>query len=182
MMMNHSTRPVMSQVGRLTPARNARAELGGWATIQVVMEHVLVNKQRRKHKLLLREKDGGRTLGVGVGKADFDAANWVRTLYPMPRPQTHHLILEAVNRLGGKCLYGAITGLVGRHYSAKLVLERGGQQFDLEGRSSDVVNVALRAKVPIFADESLLSSESDFAREHDFGDQGTEGGTSQQAE
>jgi len=55
-------------------------------------------------------------------------------------------------------------------YYAKLVLEQGGQRIELDARPCDAVNVALRAKAPIMAEEALLGELSRAERAHHEGD------------
>ena len=64
--------------------------------------------------------------------------------------------LAAIDRLGGKCVRVAITELIDNTYYAKIYIEQGGSQIELDARPSDAVNIALRAGVPIVADELLL--------------------------
>lgn len=93
-------------------------------------------------------------------------------------PQAHDLLLDAVNRPGGTCLHVVITASPGTTHSAKVVLNHAGRQLELDAHPSDAVNVAIRAKAPMFAEESLLVEARETSR-IDSGSDGVEGEAAQ---
>lgn len=124
--------------------------------IEVLLKSVGVHRVHGKHVLILEER-GGRRLALWVGQTDADAAVRILESQPVTRPQPHDLLVQAIGRLGGECVQAAITSLEGTTYYAKLVIQQGVERIELDARPSDAVNVALRAKVPIVADDSLLA-------------------------
>jgi uncharacterized protein len=148
--------------------------------IEVVLESVRVHKELGKYVLLLREKEGPRYLPLWVGQTDADAASRAVKSESVPRPQPHDLMLEAVRELGGRCSHAAIIDLVGKTYYAQLVVEQAGRQVELDARPSDAVNVALRARVPNFAEERLLAELP--PKKADIEGEAPQGGSAQQTE
>ena len=69
---------------------------------------------------------------------------------------TQDLLHSVVSRLGGRTVHVRITDLADNTFYAKIVLMQGGNVLELDSRPSDALALALRADVPIFADESVL--------------------------
>jgi hypothetical protein len=106
--------------------------------------------------MVLLEKGGSRYVGIWIGRCEADATQYLLQQMSITRPLTHDFVVAAINGLGGKCLYAGITQMVKETYYAKVVIEQAGRELELDARPSDAVNIALRANVPILAEESLL--------------------------
>lgn len=82
------------------------------------------------------------------------------------RPKTHDLLLSTIRRLGASIMSVAIVDVRGTTFYANVILEDlQGNQIVIDSRPSDAIALAVRAGVPIFADEKVLASASmpDFA-------------------
>jgi bifunctional DNase/RNase len=73
-----------------------------------------------------------------------------------PRPQTHDLLRNIIDSLGALVRYVLVNDLNNDTFYARIVLEIAGRQVEIDSRTSDAIALAVRAQVPIYADESVL--------------------------
>ena len=73
-----------------------------------------------------------------------------------PRPLTHDLIRDILNRLGAKLQRVTITDIRNNTYFALLSLEFKGQALEIDSRPSDAIALATRMKAPIYAATQVL--------------------------
>ncbi|WP_367270367.1 bifunctional nuclease family protein [uncultured Olegusella sp.] len=75
------------------------------------------------------------------------------------RPKTHDLMLSVLDRLEAELVGVAIVAVHGTTFFANLMLrDHNGQTFDVDSRPSDAIALAVRAGVPIYADDSVLAT------------------------
>jgi bifunctional DNase/RNase len=104
--------------------------------------------------LLLRETDGDRYLPIWIGNAEATAIAIEQQGVRPTRPLTHDLLKEVIAALGRELTQVNITDLQEGTYFAELVFDGG---IKVSARPSDSVALALRAGVPIHAEESVLA-------------------------
>lgn len=109
--------------------------------------------------VLLRAKDDKRELTMFIGP--FEAQSIALSLqgFRPPRPLTHDLMLSLVGKLKAKVKKVVITDLKENTYYALLHLDQGGAEVTVDSRPSDAIALALRAGVPIFAEERTFAKE-----------------------
>ncbi len=82
------------------------------------------------------------------------------------RPKTHDLLLNTVERLGARFVGVAIVDVRDTTFYANLMLEDAvGHRLDVDCRPSDALALAVRAGVPVWADDKVLAAATmpDFA-------------------
>ena len=110
--------------------------------------------------VLLREKEGSRYLPIWVGPLEANAIAIKLEQVPLDRPLTQDLLHSMILYLGGRVAHVVITQLLGDTFYAKIVLNKEGQILEVDSRPSDAIALALRAEVPVYADESVLDKAS----------------------
>jgi bifunctional DNase/RNase len=75
----------------------------------------------------------------------------------VPRPLTHDLIRNILQKLGATLHRVTITDLRNNTYFAVLSLGFKGQELEIDSRPSDAIAVALRMKAPIYASTQVLA-------------------------
>lgn len=104
--------------------------------------------------LLLRESDGDRYLPIWIGQGEATAIALEQQGVKPARPMTHDLIKNLVGAFGRNLQQVRITDLQEGTYFAELVFDGDTR---VSARPSDSVALAMRAGVPIHADESVLA-------------------------
>ena len=110
--------------------------------------------------VLLRDKGSGRYLAIGIGPLEATAIAVKLREIPVERPLTSDLLNSMISDLGGRLRHVIITDLVGDVFYARIVLSQDGNTLQVDSRPSDALALALRAQVPVFADESVLKKAS----------------------
>ena len=113
----------------------------------------------RATALLLRSRDQDKrelTLYIGALEATAIAVP-LQNLHP-PRPLTHDLLIEVIQRFNGHIKRVLIRGIQDNAYVADLVVEAGGREMVFDVRPSDAIALALRASTPIFAADAAFAA------------------------
>ncbi len=110
--------------------------------------------------VLLRGKGGKRELTLFVGP--FEAQNIAVPLQRLspPRPLTHDLILSLMAAFHSPLRRVIISDVKEDTYYATLYIEADGKEITVDSRPSDAIALALRAGVPIYANDKALSGAS----------------------
>lgn len=103
--------------------------------------------------LLLREVDGERYLPIWIGQSEAASIALRQKGIDPPRPLTHDLIVNLINDFGQRLIEVRIVDMQEGTFYAEMVFEG---DVHVSARPSDSIAVAMRAEVPIIADEEVL--------------------------
>jgi uncharacterized protein len=124
--------------------------------IEVFVESIRVNMTNYRRVVMLKEKTGQRYLPIWIGHFEADAIAIPMQNVPVTRPLTHDLLGSVISSLGGKVTQVIINELAEETFFAKLVVDANGRHVEVDSRPSDAIALAIRAKVPIFVEDSVL--------------------------
>ena len=123
---------------------------------QMTVDSIRVSPMNYQRVVILRENDSDRYLPIWIGPAEADAIAVKLQDLSVPRPLTHDLLREVIDKLGGSIRHILVNDLQNDTFFATITIEVNGAQEDIDCRPSDAVALAVRAQVPIFANESVL--------------------------
>ena len=123
---------------------------------QMTVDSIRVSPMNYQRVVILRENDSDRYLPIWIGPAEADAIAVKLQDLSVPRPLTHDLLREVIDKLGGSIRHILVNDLQNDTFYATITIDVNGQSEDIDCRPSDAVALAVRAKVPIFANESVL--------------------------
>lgn len=104
-------------------------------------------------------QEPARELPIRIGSVEATAITMGVTPRQGGRPMTHDLLSSAIESLGGRCAGVRITSVQGTTFFAQVDLVRmDGEHVYLDARPSDAIALAVRDGVPVFADDSVLST------------------------
>src|SRR5262245_31498210 len=135
------------------------ASPGAAKQVEVTVEGMHLDPTTGSPVVRLVEKDGklGRELPIWIGPFEAQAIALEIQGVPPPRPLTHDLMKQLVERLGAKVTRVVITDLRENTYFAALYLDGpGGKGLTVDARPSDAIALALRFRGPIMVDEELF--------------------------
>ncbi|MFG1781703.1 bifunctional nuclease family protein [Rhodococcus oryzae] len=115
---------------------------------------IRVEQPQNQPVLLLREADGDRYLPIWIGQTEATAIALEQQGVEPARPLTHDLIITLITALGNALREVRIVDLQEGTFYADLVFA---DDLRISARPSDSVAIALRAGVPIHADEAVLA-------------------------
>ena len=124
--------------------------------IEVFVESIRVKMTNYKRVVMLKEKTAPRYLPIWIGHFEADAIAIPMQNVRVSRPLTHDLLGSVIGALGGKVTQVVINELTEETFYAKLIIDDNGRHVEVDSRPSDAIALAIRAKVPIYVEESVL--------------------------
>ncbi len=107
---------------------------------------------------LVEKVEAGRNLAIWIGPFEAQAIAMEMQGEPSPRPLTHDLMKQLVERLGGKLRRVVIEEMRDNTYFATVHLAApDGKDLTIDARPSDAIALALRLRAPIFVDDKLFA-------------------------
>lgn len=128
--------------------------------VEMKVEGLLFDPRSNMYILLLKEVDGAGTLPIWIGKPEADSIALALGKVATPRPLTHDLVKNIVDGLKVKIVKIVVTEITDNTYYALIYLNDGKKETLIDSRPSDAVAVALRAAVPIFVEDNIMSTRS----------------------
>lgn len=109
------------------------------------------------YTMVLGEKDGPRRLPIIIGEHETQAIVLGMEKAPLPRPDTHTLLLNMLEKQDIKLLSVVISKFKeGVFYADIITLTADGHHQHTDARPSDAIALAVRRRCPIFAEEQLM--------------------------
>lgn len=124
--------------------------------IEMVIDSIRVSLMNYQRVVILKEKIAERYLPIWIGPAEADAIAVRLQGVNVPRPLTHDLLHSVIDTLGANLDHVIVSDLKNDTFYAKLILLVDGGQIEVDARPSDALALAVRAEVPIYAEESVL--------------------------
>jgi bifunctional DNase/RNase len=120
------------------------------------IESIRVSLMNYQRVVILKEKESERYLPIWIGPAEADAIAVRLQDVSVARPLTHDLLRAIIDQLGANVAYIVVNDLSNDTFFARIILDIDGRNLEIDSRPSDAIALAVRAKVPIFAEEGVL--------------------------
>ncbi len=124
--------------------------------LEMTVDSIRVSPQNYQRVVILKEKESDRYLPIWIGPAEADAIAVKLKDLSVPRPLTHDLLGTIIDSLGGTIDHILVSDLQNDTFYAKITIQSDGESKEIDCRPSDAVALAVRAKVPIFANEEVM--------------------------
>ncbi len=128
------------------------------ALVRVEIESIRKNAEYPHRVVCLKDPRAERYLYVVVGVPEADAIALKLNGVQVPRPMTHDLLLSGFTALGANVHSVVVNDHRGDTFYAQVYLDVETRRAVLDARPSDALALAVRANVPIFVAESVLSA------------------------
>jgi len=128
--------------------------------IEMIIDSIRVSLMNYQQVVILKEKTAERYLPIWIGPAEAEAIRLKLQGVTVPRPLTHDLLHSTIDALGATVNSIIINDLKSDTFFAKIILNVDGGQLEVDSRPSDAMALAVRAEVPIYADEAVLDKAS----------------------
>jgi len=123
---------------------------------EMLIDSIRVNAMNYQRVVILKEKSTDRYLPIWIGPAEADSIAVKLQDVSVPRPLTHDLLSVVISTLGGTVTHILVSDLMNDTFYAKIGIQLDGKTFEVDSRPSDAIALAVRVKVPIYAEESVL--------------------------
>jgi len=124
--------------------------------IEMVIDSIRVSLMNYQRVVILKEKDSDRYLPIWIGPSEADAIAVKLQGVSVPRPLTHDLLHSIIDVLGATIDSVIVNDLKNDTFFAKVILKVDGGQMEVDSRPSDALALAVRAEVPVYAEELVL--------------------------
>ncbi len=128
--------------------------------IEMTIDSIRVSLMNYQRVVILKEKLAERYLPIWIGPAEADAIAVKLQGVAVPRPLTHDLLHSVIDALGATINSIIVSDLKSDTFFAKIILNVDGGQLEVDSRPSDALALAVRAEVPIYAEETVLDKAS----------------------
>lgn len=124
--------------------------------IEMSVEGIRVSLMNYQRVVILKEKEADRYLPIWIGPAEADAITVRLQEVSVARPLTHDLLRDVLEKLGAQVDSVVVNDLADDTFYARILLNVNGERIEIDSRPSDAIALAVRAQVPIFAEDSVL--------------------------
>src|SRR5579859_5745338 len=107
--------------------------------VEMTVESVRINLATQQRVVILKATKQERYLFIWIAQPEAYAIAVELQGATSPRPLTHDLLKNLIQQLG-----------------ARIVLDAAGRHIEVDSRPSEAIALAVRAKTPIFVEESVL--------------------------
>ena len=124
----------------------------------VLMElnKIIISEMQDQQIIWLKEVHGDRHFPIVIGSDVAMAIDRRLKGVAMPRPLTHDLLANTIERLGGRLEQIEITHLQDHTFFAQLVIRQDGQRIEVDSRPSDAIALGIANTVPIYVAADVL--------------------------
>ena len=126
--------------------------------IEMTIKGLMIDPITNMPIIILRDKDGQRVLPIWVGVFEANAIALQIENVATPRPMTHDLLRNVIQDLQGRIVKIVVSDLKENTFFALIYLQRNGEHIVVDARPSDAIALALRARVPIFVEDTVIDS------------------------
>ncbi len=123
---------------------------------EMTIDSIRVSLMNYQRVVILRQKESDRYLPIWIGPAEADAIAVKLQDISVPRPLTHDLLQSIIANLGGEITHILVNDLKNDTFFAKIGVAVNGKTAEIDSRPSDAIALAVRAQVPIYAEDSVL--------------------------
>ena len=129
--------------------------------VEMELVEIRIDETSSEQVIVLKEKQGQRFVPIVIGMFEAQSIHVKINNIRLPRPLTHDLLMGVIEALGAVPLRIVVNNLEHNTFFARLVLRtRDGEEVDVDSRPSDAIALALRAEVPIYVEEDVLTQLS----------------------
>ena len=126
--------------------------------IEMSIKGLMVDPISNMPIVILRDKEGGRTLPIWVGMFEANAIALQIENIATPRPMTHDLLRNVIHDLKASVDKVVVCDLQDGTFYALIYLRVNGESLAIDSRPSDAIALALRTRAPIFVEEAVIDS------------------------
>lgn len=124
--------------------------------VRMDLAQIVISETREHQFIVLRERDGERTLPIVIGLAEALAIDRRVKGMAMQRPMTHDLLANVIDALSGELERIVINDLKDHTFFAKLVMRANSEMIEVDSRPSDAIALGVASEVPIYVEDHVL--------------------------
>lgn len=123
---------------------------------KVKVKGIVFDRMTQNPVCILMTEDESKFVPIWIGFAEAMAIDMVMKNIKPPRPMTHDLMKDIIEKLGGKVERVSVTDLRENTYFAYIKVRVGDKVYYIDSRPSDAIALALRTGSPIYITQKIL--------------------------
>ncbi len=128
--------------------------------IEMKVFGLALDEQSQVPLLILKDKQETQVLPIWIGAMEAMSISVSLNKVEISRPLTHDLMLQTLQTLEAVIDKVVVVDLQEGTYYATIHLRQDDRTYMIDSRPSDAIALAVRAEVPVFANEELLEKVS----------------------
>jgi len=124
--------------------------------VEMTVDSVRINLATQQRVVILKATKQERYLFIWIAQPEAYAIAVELQGTPSLRPLTHDLLKNVISELGARIVSIVVADLIDEVYYARIVLDVAGRHVEIDARPSDAIALAVRAKTPIYVEDSIL--------------------------
>ena len=125
--------------------------------VPMQLSRIFIREMTDMQIIELSEVGGDRTFPIVIGLPEAFAIERRLKGIEIPRPQTHDLLANLLDVLGGTLRRIEIHDLREGTFYARLVIDQSGREVHVDSRPSDDIALGVAKGVPILVEASVLA-------------------------
>ena len=126
--------------------------------VEMTIKGLMVDPITNMPIIILRDSDGQRVLPIWVGIFEANAIALQIENVATPRPMTHDLLRNVIHDLKADVQRIVVCDLKDNTFYALIYLTVNGDTVAVDARPSDAIALALRVRVPIFVEDTVIDN------------------------
>jgi len=143
------------------PSAKAEIKIEESDLLEVKVQGIRMDPMTNSPIMVLKELRGERILPIWIGIPEARAIAMEMEKIPFPRPMTHDLIKNILEKVKVKVNKVIINDLREETYYAVISLEKEGLEIMVDSRPSDAIAIALRVGAPIFVAKKIMEERKE---------------------
>ncbi|MCC7448133.1 MAG: bifunctional nuclease family protein [Anaerolineae bacterium] len=124
--------------------------------IEVTIDSIRVSLMSQHRIVILKDTHSDRYLPIWIGPCEADAITVELQEVEVSRPLTHDLLKSMITEMGAEVEQIIINDLRNDVFYARIVVNLNGRRLEIDSRPSDAIALAVRVRVPIFVEETVM--------------------------
>lgn len=124
--------------------------------IEVELSKIIINETVDQQVIVLSEKGGQRSFPIVIGMPEILAIDRRLKGIELPRPMTHDLLADAIEKLGGEVEKVVVNDLIDHTFYARIHVNAAGENLEIDSRPSDALALGVGLNVPVFVQEQVF--------------------------
>jgi len=125
--------------------------------IEVKVSSIRASLMSEHRVVILKDVNAERYLPIWIGPYEAEAIALRLQNREVARPLTHDLLNNVIQKMGGEVSHITVTDLRDDTFFGKITVRLNGRQVEIDSRPSDAIALAVRANVPIFVEENVMT-------------------------
>ncbi|MCZ7583649.1 MAG: bifunctional nuclease family protein [Deltaproteobacteria bacterium] len=125
--------------------------------VEVTIDSIRVSLMSQHRVVILEDIDSDRYLPIWIGPCEADNITVELQGVEVSRPLTHDLLKSVISEMGAEITRIVVTDLRNDIFYANIMISLNGNELAIDARPSDAIALAVRARVPIYVEDAVMS-------------------------